>query len=70
MNQLNDIARLYKNGYKKKEIADKLGISVGAVIYAIRKMRKEGKIVERWWKENGTCQSSEPLQHGWTEGVH
>lgn len=49
--QKEEIARLYKNGYTRKGISEKVNIPVEVVIYNIRKMRSDGIKIERWWKQ-------------------
>lgn len=49
--QKEEIARLYRNGYTRKGISEKLNIPIQTVIYSINKMRRDGIKIERWWKE-------------------
>lgn len=49
--QKEEITKLYKAGYTRKGISEKLNIPIEVVIYNIRKMRKDGIRIERWWKE-------------------
>lgn len=49
--QKEEIARLYKSGYTRKGISERLNIPLEVVVYNIRKMRKDGIKIERWWKE-------------------
>lgn len=46
----NEIKRLYFNGFRLQDIADRLCIPLETVKYRIKVMRKNGEIVERWWK--------------------
>lgn len=43
-----EIARLFRNGYKRKEIAEKLDMTMQQVDYRLLVMRKSQK-VKRWW---------------------
>lgn len=45
-----EIVRLYSQGYKKKEIAEKLGLTFNVVKKHIDQLRKKGVEVKKWWQ--------------------
>lgn len=45
-----EIVKLYRNGWKIKDISQKTGIGVTAIKSKLQKLRKKGVMVERWWK--------------------
>lgn len=40
----------YRNGWSRKEIAEKLGITHNQVMYRLQKIR-QSRPVKRWWEE-------------------
>ena len=44
-----EIARLFRNGYKLAEIADKLDMNIPQVKYRLKVIRQSQE-VKRWWE--------------------
>lgn len=40
----------YRNGFRAKDIADRLGMTVPQIKYRIQRLRGKG-MLKRWWKE-------------------
>lgn len=45
-----EVIKMYRSGYKMKEISDKTGFGEKAISNKLSKLRKEGIEVKRWWK--------------------
>lgn len=48
--QIEEIKRMYRNGCKYKEIAEKTGIKLNTIRSAMLRQRKDGETIKRWWK--------------------
>lgn len=46
----DEVVKMYRNGYKLKDISEKTGISITAIKSKMERMRSKGEKLERWWK--------------------
>ena len=46
IDEINQIMKMKKSGYTYRQIADKVGLSHGAVAYILRKFYRESEVIE------------------------